>query len=553
MMKVARLLAGLCSIVCLLLPANAQKPGIHEDGKKGFRVKVPEKWTTVPVQIDEKWIVAKFLSNRSYEAKSRNPGEGGEHKPLIQVIEFDDEARKLRIDEEKRGDTTYMQKNAPYRDYKDYLKRNIGEGWYIEKEEAATEAGVACTKYSVRIEKGASMKRRLITWVFRGEKGEFAVECEALEDHLEKLQPTMLATLKSFKLIPRTTIEATASYTGGGGGDAIWVKDRQQWRQLPIEERQRRRKRIEEERMEKMQKDLLPGWTAKRTKHYLVLSHADAKYTARIVEAVEAYRTWLEDSFDTVSDEYVMHGVIRVCADADEAATYLKGSNNSDSFNADNREVVTYQDKSEGNAGIGWGRLFMGMFDQYTYDKDALLYTYLPLWIHRGLHGYVASAKIKGGKLLIEPTDEENNRIRESGRADTFLPLKELMGPKLESEIKTSTDAERDDYARLLAQGVRLVRFFYGSGSKEKALEGFVVDYMKRTITLAEQMDRDRRNRPAEANSEEEELKRTNETKTYWKRSRTDVIERIQKDQGWSEEVWSSLQKAFHEYLKKSV
>lgn len=551
MMKAVHAVLGLCALASLAVPAAAQKQGIHEDTKKGFRIKVPEKWTTVPVKIDEKWIVAKFLSNRSYETKSRDYSNYGEHKPLIQVIEFDDEARKLKVEEERRGDTTFVAKNSPYRDYKDYLKRNVGEGWYIDKEEAATEAGVPCTKFQVRIEKGAQMKRRLITWLFRGEKGEMAVECDVLEDHFEKLEPQMLAALKSFKLIPRTTVEATAAITGDKGGDNMWVTDRRMWKELPVEERQRRRKRIEEERLAKSQKDLLPGWTAKRTKHYLVLSHADAKYTKSVIEAIESYRTWLEENYDVLTDEYVMHGVIRICADLDEARTYARGSNNQDSFNPDNREVVTYQDKSEGNAGVDWSRLFMGMFDQYIYDKDALLYNYLPLWIHRGLHGYVGSAKIKSGKLVNEPDDEENNRIREVERAGAFAALKELMGDKLEGEIKTSTDADRLAYSQWLAQTNRLVRYIISSGAKNPKLKDFVLNYMKGTMAIAEGMDAERRQGRSAATTEEEEKANNDEDKNYWKRRRSEILERLNKDLGWDDATWTSIQKAFHDYLKK--
>jgi hypothetical protein len=551
MMKAVHAVLGLCALASLAVPAAAQKQGIHEDTKKGFRIKVPEKWTTIPVKIDEKWIVAKFLSNRSYETKARDVMEAGQHKPLIQVIEFDDEARKLKVAEEKRGDTTYLAKNAPYRDYKDYLKRNVGEGWYIDKEEPTTEAGVPCTKFQVRIEKGALMKRRLITWLFRGEKGELAVECDVLEDHFEKLEPQMLAALKSFKLIPRTTVEATAAITGENGADNMWVTDRRKWKELPVEERQRRRKRIEEERLAKSQKDLLPGWTAKRTKHYLVLSHADAKYTKTVIEAVESYRTWLEENYDVLTDEYVMHGVIRICADLDEARTYARSSNNQDSFNPDNREVVTYQDKSEGNAGVDWSRLFMGMFDQYIYDKDSLLYNYLPLWIHRGLHGYVGSAKIKSGKLVNEPEDEENNRIREVERAGAFAALKDLMGDKLEGEIKTSTDADRLAYNQWLAQTNRLVRYIIGQGAKNPKLKDFVLNYMKGTMAIAEGMDAERRQSRATATTEEEEKANNDEDKNYWKRRRSEILERLNKDLGWDDATWTSIQKAFHDYLKK--
>jgi hypothetical protein len=552
MMKAVHAVVGLCALASLAVPAAAQKQGIHEDTKKGFRLKVPEKWTTIPVQIDEKWIVAKFLSNRSYETKSRGATGGGEHKPKIYVIEFDDEARKLKVEEERHGDTTIYAKNSPYRDYKDYLKRNVGDGgWYIDKEEKGTEAGVPCTKFQVRIEKGTELKRRLITWLFRGEKGEIAVECEVLEDHFEKLEPQMLAALKSFKLIPRTTVDATAAITGENGGDKMWVTDRRLWKELPVEERQRRRKRIEAERMEKSQENLLKGWTPKRTKHYLVLSHADAKYTKTIIDAAETYRTWLEENFDSLSDEYVMHGIIRICADLDEARAYADTSRNSDSFNQDNREVVIWQDKSEGNAGINWSRLFRGIFAQYLIDKDELV-VYMPSWMQVGLFNYVGGSQIKLGKLVNEPSDMENNAIREVERAGAFAALKDLMGAKTEEGMKVSTDAERTAAWQWAAQTSRLVRYMYGPGAKTPQLKDFVVNYIKGTITLAESMEAERRQGRAAATTEEEEKANNDEDKAYWQRRRTEILLQLEKDRGWDDATWAAIQKAFHEYLKKA-
>jgi hypothetical protein len=545
-MKFATKLLAVAFAGCLGVAAPAQKAGVHQDPKKGFSLRVPDKWTTVPVSIDEKWIVAKFLSNRTYETKSRDYTDYGEHKPMVLVIEFSDEARKLRVDEEKRGDTTYINKNVPFRDYKDYLKRNLNEGFYVEKEEAGTEAGVPCTKFTVRIEKSASMKRRVLAWVFRGTKGEFAVETEALEDHYEKLEPMMLTTLKSFKLIPITVFEASNPVTGGGSTENMWVRDRRKWRELPIGERQNRRKKIEEERMAKIQKDLPAGWVAKRTKNYLVLAHADPKFTARLIEAAEAYRIWLDAMFGTVSDEYVMQGVIRVCADRDEAIAYSRGSSDDESFNSDNREVITFQDKGEGNAGTSWGRLFVGMLDQYIYDKDSLLYSDLPSWLHVSLYRYVEGAKMRGGKMVYEPEEWENDAVRDVIRAETCETVKELMsGVAEERESGKATKRE------FWAQAARLVRFILGPGSKRPELDGFLLDYMKRTIKAAEKHDAEFYSVKERATTEEEEEKRSNNRRDYWKKRRIAVLETVQKELAWSSETQDGLEKAFSAFLKK--
>ncbi len=79
--------------------------------------------------------------------------------------------------------------------------------------------------------------------------------------------------------------------------------------------------------MEKMQKDLLPGWTAKRTKHYLVLSHADAKYTARIVEAVSDVAAAVDARIDVGASAAVAAVATAVAADLTAAGLTVPGGN----------------------------------------------------------------------------------------------------------------------------------------------------------------------------------------------------------------------------------
>ncbi|MHC4077762.1 MAG: hypothetical protein ACYST0_04870, partial [Planctomycetota bacterium] len=76
-------------LAAALLPAQgAFKRGFYEDPAKGFKVKVPTKWGQVPTQVDEKWIVAQFQSNKEYEGHHKLD-DSWPHKPLMRVIMFD--------------------------------------------------------------------------------------------------------------------------------------------------------------------------------------------------------------------------------------------------------------------------------------------------------------------------------------------------------------------------------------------------------------------------------------------------------------------------------
>ena len=64
------------------------KRGFYEDPAKGFKVKVPAKWGQVPTQVDEKWIVAQFQSNREYEGHHKLDASYT-HKPKWDTLELD--------------------------------------------------------------------------------------------------------------------------------------------------------------------------------------------------------------------------------------------------------------------------------------------------------------------------------------------------------------------------------------------------------------------------------------------------------------------------------
>jgi hypothetical protein len=65
-------------------------------------------------------------------------------------------------------------------------------------------------------------------------------------------------------------------------------------------------------------------------------------------------------------------------------------------------------------------------------------------------------------------------------------------------------------------------------------------------------MDAERRQGRAEATTEEEEKANNDEDRNYWKRRHTEILEQLTKDLGWDDATWTSIQKAFHEYLKKA-
>ena len=84
---------ALFAIATLLLlggvrAADAGTPGLHEDERLGYRIRYPKEWTYVAMGPEEKWIVGKYLSNRSYAWTDPTDGMTASHKPQMTMFGF---------------------------------------------------------------------------------------------------------------------------------------------------------------------------------------------------------------------------------------------------------------------------------------------------------------------------------------------------------------------------------------------------------------------------------------------------------------------------------
>lgn len=119
----------------LLLGALAQAGGmsVHKDDRWGYRIRVPDDFKTAALSASEEWIASKHIATRLLWSKKSEFAEAD--YPQIWVIGFPhkrQEERGARVStEDGREEVTF--KN-PYRDYKDFLKREswfAGGGYYF--------------------------------------------------------------------------------------------------------------------------------------------------------------------------------------------------------------------------------------------------------------------------------------------------------------------------------------------------------------------------------------------------------------------------------------
>ena len=535
----------------LLAPESAGQGrlagGVHTDKVNGFSVRVPSKWEMVPVTIDEKWMVGKYISHRDYSNKGG--GYAVSHRPNMKVMVFSAEKLKDREKRETVGNTTYVSSNKVFRNYKDYLREYMkGQslGYHIADEKQTEVGGVPVTQIRA-VAKTDWTSYVYITWIYdRREDGmTIAVQFDALEDRFSTLNKDFMKSLRSFRFIERTAEASSEDLE-----NPMWTRDRSKWSKLKPEERIRIRRDLEERRRARYIETAPEGWftMTSRKGDYVALSHADKKYTQTVLATADAMRAWMDKHFGDISDEYVMTGIIRICKDVDEYRSYrdTSASAGARSFSTEDREIVDFKDVNAGTSGGGLGTLAGGLKDNYIFDKDALLYGYMPLWVSTGLDRYFQSGVLKGRSLSFKVGTWEKVAIKEAKREGQLVSLQDIM-----TRTRYEWPSDRNEAYRYLAQVVGAIRFLVdGPGKRDKLLKGYLPKLMKATIPAAEAW---RKESPAEgqAQTEEEEEARAREGNLRWKKARRFVLDRVNAECcDFTDKEWAKLNKLFERYLK---
>lgn len=542
MRRVLRLI-GIVPLLCILCQTGLFAQAAHVDKKNGYQVKPPQGWGEIPLKVEEKWIIGKWQSDKKYEGK-----EAGipPHVPLMRVILFEKANKEnatggAKPVEVKQGDTIEVGLNAPYLDYKDYLKRNFSDGgFFVSAEEEAKINDSPVTMIEVKVEKLAyTGKKRIMAWIFHAEYGDIAIEVDSLEDKFDKLKPLYIAAFRSFKVIPRD-----ASLAGGedvSNGSKIKITDGKE--ETP-EEMKKRRMDAQEKVFKKAVDTLPQGWTNKRTAHYLILNHAKPAYADKVAAHAEAVRDWLDKDFGDVGEGYVQNEIIRICKDSDEERAFRKSSG--DAYSSENREAVVSADSDVGKE-YEMKYLGQALLQQYFSDKNAMLYRGLPPWLESGLSQYVGTAVLKGRALAFEPDQHEMERMREGRRANKFIPVKELFSV-------TAQDMWQGENGMYVSyECASIVRYLYGPGAKQKKTGHIIRDYIAHLLDVIVEEDKKAKEDSKKASSggakteEEEEAEFKKRRSENWDKKQKDLLTNVfgQTFDGWSDADWTTLQKAW--------
>ncbi|MHC4780973.1 MAG: hypothetical protein ACYTFG_20565 [Planctomycetota bacterium] len=512
---------GWSLLAFLFLVSVAEAGGRYDNRKYGFTITSPDKWSRIPAKPTEKWIVARFKSNRSYPT----PDGWSEHSPVIKVILFPNKTEtgtgslgKTEGEKEKPKVTiTFVN---PFKNYKDYLKGNFsGGGYFISNETQGKQGGTPVTRLEIKVEKLAQYgEQRIITWVFHAPIGDFAVQVDILESKYAKVAPLVLGALKSFRIIKRDSRLADTEEDQIDGPIVLELG-----KELTPAERKQKRIDYTEKIFKKAKQDLPPGWKVFNTKHFLVIYHTSTAKAQRYANQAEVFRCWLNKNFDKIGEEHVCRCILRVCKNWEEEKTYRSASSGAWSFS--NREITTNVSGDDRQSEFEY--INTTVLHKFFSDKNELLWRGLPYWLERGLDQYLGTAIASGKRLNFKPDSWEKECLRTGRREGRLMDLKELM-------LSTSKESgnDWDDQRVFRAQCGSIVRFLFGPGRRGRT-KGIVYKYIDELMTILIEKEKEEEKRRAEARKkaaeegDDEPMTEEEEEEAYKKRK-----------EGQSNEAW---------------
>jgi len=533
----------LLALAFLYPPARAD----IKDARLGYTLQTPKGWTEVPTSVEERWLVSKYIGEKSNFWTDKATGQTYEHKPDMIAIAFVAESVKERAKVEKREKKDGTKEvlillDSPYKDYPDYMKRSYsGGGWFVDKQEEQKIDDVAVTCYEIKVEKGSSEgPKHITTWVYHLQDLDLAVQFECLEGALPKLQQELQRCLRSFKSVPRSGEGLVQARTGDAG---FLVFD---WDKLTPQERTDHKKKIEKEAQEKAQKNVPDGWTVKQIGRFLVINHSDEKFARKLVERCEAVLKWLDTTFATIGDkEYVRAPVLRICKDSAEYNAFFKSGEGG----WNNIEVVTYDDNG-GSTSYSIQNVIGDLVEIWFKDRDPELALGMPMWLRSGISNLMSQANVDHGKLEFRTDDWMRDDVREVVRSGKALTPRQIMTMDGEAFWKEYVNFQ---------QGQALVAFIAtGTASKTKQAKDFLPAYLQALKgVLAEIKAEDEKSGKASGKkaptTEEEEDQQLKSRRDGYKKNQKRILDQTleRAAAGWGADGWNKFEESYFKSLGK--
>lgn len=500
----------------------------HTNKEIGFSIRYPRDWKQVGSPESERYIVGKFISNkRLYNRKSGESSGRYSHLPEMRIIAFTPENKEIQ-ETEVEGRTIlgeevpYTVTDNPYRDFKEYIKRNMS-GFYFGDEKESKVKGVPCTYLDVMMEQ-ARVPLRQMACIYHLGDVDVAVYIGIMEEWVPDNQSLFKSVFKSFKRVKR---EAKAA--SGPAAKPLTRKDF----------------------VKSKTENLESGWIWKETKSHLVISHADKKYTDKIGKFADAIRAMIAKHFKVSKKgkgkSPVTLPIVRICGSRDEFNSYLRNSGGYRFFNDETREVVVYDGVKQGYP-VEWtfSRLGAGICQQFVNDQFDLA---LPAdWYLNGMSYYYRCFKGKGSGVKYARDTWDTEFLRRYVKNGECSSLKEMLSPDYKG-IRSYADYLKSGYLFCFLKSREGNRKPW-KGVTEMYLQHFKDAYWE----ITEQTKFDIED-PDSFDEEAEEGEDGDDKKTRVKTIRFDEIRKEVRKRaydetfsGWKESDWKKLEKAWEDW-----
>jgi hypothetical protein len=454
----------------------------YKNDRWGFKVRVPSGWITAALSADEEWIACKHFAKREVQAKKAL--WWATSRPEMWVIGFpharqEERGARKTEDEKKRKEVIYFK--SPYKNYKDFLKRErwyVGGGYFFTEEEEGEHADMKVTKYEIKVDKLVDAPFRILTWVYHFDDIDFAVQFKVYEDFFRSYKKTFLTCVRSFRRIDRKRALPGSTTTG----EKKIFEDEDEKDLTPEERAQRRKDRVEQQYQREI--DNLPkSWYHLRTDHFLVLSNGSKRYTKDILKHSEAIRLYLDSTFGSLGADYVPPAIIRVFETYAEYKAYTQGTRRF-WFSGVTQVLVQEGDSQES---VNWE-----LTRQWFYNKNKDLDWNMPRWIDQGLSEHMSFARSKGKKVKFVFDSWDKEKLKTLLKKDEAVPLKDLISGRHEEERKGPSlkggFEEWEKFSRQNVQAGSVVTYLLTKGNRGK-LKGALANYLTALIGAIEEAE----------------------------------------------------------------
>jgi hypothetical protein len=312
-----------------------------------------------------------------------------------------------------------------------------------------------------------------------------------------------------------------------------------------------RRKSLEKE-LAHFRANLPKGWREVKSKNFFCFTHADEKYTRRVLDQAEGMRAWAEKTFGSLGTGEISPLVIRICENGTEEGSFRATTGGMGRFSWGGGIHYTTNQERIGGDLYALGDMNSWILYNYIEDRNADVSWAVPSWMRSGLWGLTTTGVLAKGRFDFRPGGSELADVRMAVKARTLLGARDILEGNEEAFAKV-----QGDYYQCAA----FARFLMdGPGATDKRTKGKILEILRvsgeirREERLKDREDSKARAEAGEAEkrpeTEEEEEAMAKARSEKWKAEereyRRKVLERA--FPGWTDADWTSLDRTWRAF-----